>query len=90
MADNQNENVRKKAQETATVVEEALRGIAGQIGDIFERALAGADKVTQATAKDLQASFNKFAKISDDISSNIVKIGQGTLTIKNIQNQIKR
>ena len=87
MADNQ-EDIRKKAQETASIVEDALRGIAGQVKDIFEQAFSGTDRVTQATAKDLQASFNKFAKITDDIASNIIKIEQGSLTAKNIQTQI--
>ena len=87
MADNQ-EDIRKKAQETASIVEDALRGIAGQVKDIFEQAFSGTDRITQATAKDLQASFNKFAKITDDIASNIIKIEQGSLTAKNIQTQI--
>ena len=87
MATNQ-DDIKRKAQETASIVEDALRGIASQIGDIFTQALSGADRVTKATAKDLQASFNKFAKITDDIASNLVKIEQGSLTVKNIQAQI--
>lgn len=87
MADNQ-DDIRRKAQETASVVEDALRGIADQIGDIFNKALYGADRVTKSTARDLQASFNKFARITDDIASNIIKIEQGSLTVKNIQKQI--
>jgi len=87
MADNQ-DDIRRRAQETASVVEDALRGIAGQIGDIFDRALSGADRVTRATSRDLQASFNKFARITDDIASNITRIEQGSLTVRNIQKQI--
>ena len=89
MANNQ-DDIRRKAQETASIVEDALRGIAGQIGDIFEQALSGADRVTRATSRDLQASFNKFARITDDIASNIIKIEQGSLTVKNIQQQINQ
>ena len=87
MADNQ-DNIKRKAQETASIVEDALSSIASQIGSIFNQALEGADRVTKATARDLQASFNKFAKITDDIASNLVKIEQGSLTVKNIQSQI--
>ena len=87
MADNQ-DNIKRKAQETASIVEDALNSIASQIGSIFNQALEGADRVTKATARDLQASFNKFAKITDDIASNLVKIEQGSLTVKNIQSQI--
>lgn len=87
MADNQ-DDIRRKAQETASIVEDALSSIASQIGSIFNQALEGADRVTKATARDLQASFNKFAKITDDIASNLVKIEQGSLTVKNIQTQI--
>jgi hypothetical protein len=82
------EEVRRKALETATVVEDALRSIAGQIGDIFENALSGADRVSQAMAKDIQSRFNKFAKITDDISSNILKMEKGLLSTKTIQDQI--
>jgi len=82
------EEIRRKALETATVVEDALRSIAGQIGDIFENALHGADRVSQAMAKDIQSRFNKFAKITDDISSNILKMEKGLLSTKTIQDQI--
>lgn len=87
MADNQ-DDIKRKAQETASIVEDALSSIASQIGSIFNQALEGADRVTKATARDLQVSFNKFAKITDDIASNLVKIEQGSLTVKNIQAQI--
>jgi hypothetical protein len=85
-----NDDIRRKAQETASIVEDALRSIASQVGDIFEQALSGADKVTQATAKDLQSRFNKMAKITDDIASNIIKLQSGTLKTDTIQDQINK
>ena len=81
-------DIRDQALQLASVVEDALRGIAGQIGDLFEQALSGADRTAQATARDLQSSFNKFAKVTDDIASNAFKIQQGLLDSKKIQEQI--
>jgi len=85
-----NDDIRRKAQETASIVEDALRSIASQVGDIFEQALSGADTVIQSTAKDLQSRFNKMAKITDDIASNITQLQSGTLKTDAIQNQINK
>jgi hypothetical protein len=89
-APNSNDEARRKAQETASIIEDALRSIAGQIGDIFEQALSGADKTTESVAKDIQSRFNKMAKVTDDIASNIVKLNQGLLGNKDIQDQINK
>ena len=85
-----NDDIRRKAQETASIIEDALRSIASQVGDIFEQALSGADTVIQSTAKDLQSRFNKMAKITDDIASNITQLQSGTLKTDAIQNQINK
>lgn len=84
------DDIRKQAKETASIIEDALRSIASQIGDIFEQTLTGADKVTQSTAKDIQARFNKMAKVTDDVASNIVRMQEGLLSTKNIQDQINK
>jgi len=83
-------DIKKQAKETASIVEDALRSIASQIGDIFEQALHGADKVTEATAKDIQSRFNKMAKVTDDVASNITKMNSGLLSSKDIQGQINK
>ncbi len=89
MATNPND-IRRQAQETASIVEDALRSIASQVGDIFEQALQGADKVTEATAKDVQSRFNKMAKVTDDVASNITRMQSGLLNTKTIQDQINK
>ena len=82
------EDLKKKALETASIVEEALRSIADNVASAFENVMSGMDKTSQATAKDIQARFNKMAKVTDDISSNAVKLQQGLLSIKGVKDQI--
>ena len=82
------DDLKKKALETASIVEEALRSIADNVASAFENVMSGMDKTSQATAKDIQARFNKMAKVTDDISSNAVKLQQGLLSIKGVKDQI--
>jgi hypothetical protein len=82
------DDAKKKALETASIVEDALRSIADNIVSTFEATMSGMDRTAQATAKDIQARFNKMAKVSDDIASNAVKLQQGLLSVKDINKQI--
>ena len=79
---------KKKALETASIVEDALRSIAGQVRDIFDQAMSGADQVTQAVTKDIQSRFNQMAKVTDDIASNSNRLQQGLLKTKDVEDQI--
>jgi hypothetical protein len=79
---------KKKALETASIVEDALRSIAGQVRDIFDQAMSGADQVTQSVTKDIQSRFNQMAKVTDDIASNSNKLQQGLLKAKDVEDQI--
>jgi hypothetical protein len=79
---------KKKALETASIVEDALRSIAGQVRDIFDQAMSGADQVTQSVTKDIQSRFNQMAKVTDDIASNSNKLQQGLLKTKDVEDQI--
>ena len=47
------EDLKKKALETASIVEEALRSIADNVASAFENVMSGMDKTSQATAKDI-------------------------------------
>jgi hypothetical protein len=84
------EELRRQGLDTAAVVEDTLRNIASQIGDIFEQAFATSSTVAQATAQELESSLKKFAKVSDDVASNVYKIQQGLLKSKTIQDQINQ
>jgi hypothetical protein len=82
------EDPKKKALETASIIEDALQSIAAQVSDIFSQAMAGADRTTQTVAKDIQNRFNQMAKVTDDIASNAVKIQEGLLKSKEVEDQI--
>lgn len=82
------EELRRKSLETASIVEETLRSIADNIATAFEAAVAGTDRVSQTVAKDIQARFNKLAKVTDDLASNAFKLQQGLLDVKKVQDQI--
>ena len=79
---------KKKALETASIIEEALRSIADNVAAAFEASMSGMDKTSQSIAKDIQARFNKMAKVTDDIASNAVKLQQGLLSVKGVKDQI--
>jgi hypothetical protein len=82
------EDPKKKALETASIIEDALQSIAAQVSDIFSQAMAGADRTTQTVTKDIQNRFNQMAKVTDDIASNAVKIQEGLLKSKEVEDQI--
>lgn len=82
------EELRRKALETASIVEETLRSIADNITEAFTAAVAGTDRVSQTVAKDIQSRFNKLAKVTDDLASNAFKLQQGLLDVKKVQDQI--
>ncbi len=82
------EDPKKKALETASIIEDALQSIAAKVSDIFEQAMAGTDKVTETVTKDIQKRFNQMAKVTDDIASNAVRLQEGLLKSKSVEEQI--
>ena len=82
------EDPKKKALETASIIEDALQSIAAKVSDIFEQAMAGTDKVTATVTKDIQKRFNQMAKVTDDIASNAVRLQEGLLKTKSVEEQI--
>jgi hypothetical protein len=82
------EDPKKKALETASIIEDALQSIAAKVSDIFEQAMAGTDKVTETVTKDIQKRFNQMAKVTDDIASNAIRLQEGLLKTKSVEEQI--
>jgi hypothetical protein len=82
------DDLRDRALETASIVEDTLRSITDNIRISFEAAIAGTDRVSQTVAKDIQSRFNKLAKVTDDLASNAFKLQQGLLDVKKVQDQI--
>jgi hypothetical protein len=50
--------------------------------------MAGADKVTETVTKDIQKRFNQMAKVTDDIASNAIRLQEGSLKTKSVEEQI--
>jgi hypothetical protein len=82
------DEIKKKALETASIIEDTLRSIADNVASAFEAAMSGMDTVSQSTAKDIQSRFNKMAKVTDDIASNAVKLKQGLVNVDSVNKQI--
>lgn len=80
---------KKQARETAEIVEDALRSIAAEVGDIFKEALTSTDTYTKALKKDVTSSLNSLAKTSSLIEDNLSKLKSGNLTRLNIQKQLE-
>jgi len=80
---------KKQARETAEIVEDALRSIAAEVGDIFKEALTSTDTYAKALKKDVTSSLNSLAKTSSLIEGNLSKLKSGNLTRLNIQKQLE-
>jgi hypothetical protein len=80
---------KKQARETAEIVEDALRNIAADVGNIFKEALTSTDTYAKALKKDVTSSLNSLAKTSTLIESNLSKLKSGNLTRLNIQKQLE-
>ena len=81
------EDPRKKAKETAEIVEDAFRNIASNIKDIFNEALDSTDDFAKTLSKDITRSLNSAARDSGTLVTNQIKIAEGALKIKDIDKQ---
>ena len=81
-------DVRQATEETAVIVEDALRSIADNIGDIFKQALEAGDDISKSLMKDIKSSFTSLAKISSDLIKNGEKAIKGQLTQRDINKEM--
>lgn len=88
MAD-KTEDIKKQAQESAVVIEDALRSISSQIGDIFKQALDEGADVSKTMAKDVQSSLNSLSKVSKGLATSFEKASQGAFNIKDLTKEIQ-
>jgi len=89
MAANEGERIKKIADETQVVVEDALRSIASNIGDIFAQALSNGQNASKTLAKDVTGTINSLAKSTDVLVKNQEKANKGILTYKDITAEIQ-
>ena len=88
MAD-KTEDIKKQAQESAVIIEDALRSISSQIGDIFKQALDEGADVSKSMAKDVQSSLNSLSKVSKGLATSFEKASQGAFSIKDLTKEIQ-
>lgn len=84
------EDIKKKARETAEVVEDALRSISSQVGQIFEDALSSTDNFSKSLKNDVTKGLNTLAKTSTLIEGNLYKLNKGNLTRLDIEKQLEQ
>ena len=75
------EDAKKQAKETAVIVEDALKGIAGQISSIFEDALDQSTSTAQASAKEVQKIFNNLSKVGNMFAEANQKAADGAFKL---------
>lgn len=83
------EDIKKKARETAEIVEDALRSISSKVGEIFDEALTTTDKFSKSLQNDVTKGLNGLAKTSSLIETNLSKLNKGNLTRLSIEKQIE-
>jgi len=80
--------IEKRAKETAEVVEDALRNISSQIGDIFRDALDTSSDFAKTLTNDITKGINNLARTSTILLSNQEQLNSGSLTREKVEKQI--
>ena len=82
-------DLNKETRETAVIVEDALRNIAAQVGDIFEQSLNQTNRFSKSITNDITNNLKNLAKTSDLFEGNLSKLNKGLLSSKEVQKQIE-
>jgi hypothetical protein len=83
------DDVKKVAQETSVVVEDALRSIASNIGSIFEDALNNSQDLSKSLVKDIQGGLNGLVKVSKVLAETNEKALKGALSQRDITKELE-
>lgn len=86
---NNEQELRKLTKETSVIVEDALRSIASNIGNIFSQALQETQDVSKSLVRDTTSSLNNLAKVSNVLATNMEKAASGTLKQKDVLKTIQ-
>jgi hypothetical protein len=81
-------DIARKAKETSEIVEDALRSISSQIGDIFKEALDTTSSFSKTITNDITKGINNLARNSTVLLSNQEKLNSGGLTRLQVEKQI--
>jgi hypothetical protein len=82
------EEVKKQLLETSEIVENTLKSVAAQIGDIFQDALSEADNITKIFGKDVEKQLKSLARSTDKMVENQLRIKAGQASSRDITKQI--
>ena len=82
------DEIKKELLETSKIVENTLKSVAAQIGDIFQDALSEADSITKIFGKDIDKQLKSLARSTDKMIENQLKIKAGTASSKDIAKQL--
>jgi hypothetical protein len=76
--------LRQQTQETAVIIEDALRSIADNIGDLFKEALEAGEDISKAFVKDFNKELQGLYKLSSTINNLQEKAVKGKLSERDI------
>ena len=82
------EEIKKQVLETSQIVENTLKSVASQIGEIFQDALSEAEGITKIFGKDVQKQLNSLARSTDKMIENQLRINAGQSASKDISKQL--
>jgi DNA-binding ferritin-like protein (Dps family) len=82
------EEIKKQVIETSQIVENTLKSVASQIGEIFQDALSEAEGITKIFGKDVQKQLNSLARSTDKMIENQLRINAGQAASKDISKQL--
>lgn len=82
------EEIRAQINDTSKIVENTLKSVAAQIGDIFQDALSEADSITKIFGKDVEKQLKSLARSTDKMIENQIRINEGQASSKDIAKQL--
>ena len=89
-----NRQSQKDVQDTATYIEDTLKSVSANLGEVFKQAVESAFDGVDATVmtvatKDFTRAMAAAAKTSEDLVKNHYRISQGLTTSKNLEKQLQ-
>lgn len=81
--------IERRTRETAEIVEDALRNISSQVGEIFQEALDTTSGFSKSLTSDITKGINSLARSTTTLIANQEKLKSGSLTRAQIEKQIQ-
>ena len=81
-------DINKEIKETGVIVEDALRSIANNVGEIFSQALDSTSNYSKTLNKDITSGINSMAKATDKLVANEIALAEGKGKSNDIEKQL--